>query len=75
MLRDVRKFFAVALLPFLKFNFFTNEAGTEAAAATGMMMMAMSLPPPPEKFVADHPFLFFLADKNQNIHFTGVHAA
>ncbi|CAL8398432.1 unnamed protein product [Arctogadus glacialis] len=36
-----------------------NEEGTEAAAATagGMMMCCLIIPP---RFVADHPFLFFI---------------
>nr|XP_043890216.1 leukocyte elastase inhibitor-like isoform X1 [Solea senegalensis] len=37
-----------------------NEEGTEAAAATAAMMMMRCLPMPPVKFIADHPFLFFI---------------
>ncbi|XP_058480726.1 leukocyte elastase inhibitor-like isoform X2 [Solea solea] len=37
-----------------------NEEGTEAAAATAAMMMMRCLPMPPVKFLADHPFLFFI---------------
>ncbi|KAK7477131.1 hypothetical protein BaRGS_00031617 [Batillaria attramentaria] len=37
-----------------------NEEGSEAAAATGMVMKRMPIIKP---FVADHPFLFFIADK------------
>jgi len=40
-----------------------DEAGTEAAAATGATMGVTSLPPPAEaEFRADHPFLFFIRD-------------
>lgn len=37
-----------------------NEEGTEAAAATAVMMMRMALPPPAQRFICDHPFLFFI---------------
>nr|KAG5692310.1 hypothetical protein BaRGS_009520 [Batillaria attramentaria] len=40
-----------------------NEEGSEAAAATGMVMKRMPIIKP---FVADHPFLFFIADKRVN---------
>jgi len=40
-----------------------NEEGSEAAAATGAVMMMRSMPAPPARFVADHPFLFFIRDK------------
>merc|ERR1711972_1158306 len=40
-----------------------NEEGSEAAAATGAVMIMSSMPAPPERFVADHPFLFFIRDK------------
>lgn len=36
-----------------------TEAGTEAAAATGVVMGFTSVPPP---FRADHPFLYFILD-------------
>ncbi|XP_034429048.1 leukocyte elastase inhibitor-like isoform X2 [Hippoglossus hippoglossus] len=37
-----------------------NEEGTEAAAATAAVMMLRCLPMPPVRFIADHPFLFFI---------------
>ncbi|KAK5877318.1 hypothetical protein CesoFtcFv8_024835 [Champsocephalus esox] len=37
-----------------------NEEGTEAAAATAAIMMLRCAPMRPERFVADHPFLFFI---------------
>ncbi|XP_057679958.1 leukocyte elastase inhibitor-like isoform X2 [Corythoichthys intestinalis] len=37
-----------------------NEEGTEAAAATAAIMMLRCLPMPTPKFIADHPFLFFI---------------
>jgi serpin B len=43
-----------------------DEEGTEAAAATGAVMETRSAPPePPDlvEFVADHPFLFFIRDR------------
>jgi hypothetical protein len=46
-----------------------NEEGTEAAAATamGMAEAAAFLPPaPPKVFQADHPFLFFIRDRQTN---------
>src|SRR5439155_25221930 len=36
-----------------------NEAGTEAAAATGVVIGTTSLPPP-AAFHADHPFVFLI---------------
>nr|XP_053640516.1 serpin B6-like isoform X4 [Cherax quadricarinatus] len=39
-----------------------NEKGSEAAAATGMVMMLTCTPLNP-RFVADHPFLFFIRDQ------------
>jgi serpin B len=41
-----------------------NEAGTEAAAATGVVMARSAAPPqtPPPVFRADHPFLFLIRD-------------
>ena len=38
-----------------------NEAGTEAAAATGVGIGTLSLPPP-ATFRADHPFVFLIRD-------------
>jgi len=43
-----------------------NEEGTEAAAATAVGFYAVSAPPPPKVFQADHPFLFFIRDRNSN---------
>ncbi len=42
-----------------------NEEGTEAAAATAVVMRAtsVSMGPPPPLFRADHPFLFFITEK------------
>lgn len=37
-----------------------NEEGTEAAAATAAIMMMRCAMLPPERFMADHPFLFFI---------------
>ena len=51
-----------------------NEAGTEAAAATGVVMRATAarLPEPVPVFRADHPFLFLIRDtKAGNILFMG----
>lgn len=42
-----------------------NEQGTEAAAATAVTMVelaSLSVRSPPPRFIADHPFLFFLRD-------------
>jgi serpin B len=44
-----------------------NENGTEAAAATAVVMEAGAVlrPPQPQQvFNANHPFLFFIVDKN-----------
>ena len=41
-----------------------NEAGTEAAGATGIVIGPTSVPPPPPVFRADHPFLFALRDRH-----------
>ena len=46
-----------------------NEEGTEAAAATAVGMMrctAVMRPAMPKVFNADHPFLFFIRDRNTN---------
>ena len=51
-----------------------SEAGTEAAAATGMTMRAtaMRMPEPPVVFRADHPFLFLIRDtKSGTVLFIG----
>ncbi len=39
-----------------------NEEGTEVAAVTTIVVNTESVPPPPPRFVADHPFLFFIQD-------------
>lgn len=45
-----------------------NEEGTEAAAATAVLMLrcAAVRPTPQKVFKADHPFLFFIRDRNTN---------
>lgn len=43
-----------------------NEEGTEAAAATGAIMMMRCMPMPPARFIADHPFLFFIRHNPSN---------
>ena len=45
-----------------------NEEGTEAAAATAVMMPPTCAMPQkkPKVFSADHPFLFFIRDRNTN---------
>lgn len=44
-----------------------NEEGTEAAAASGVVMAFKSaMPIQPKVFKADHPFLFFIRDRNTN---------
>jgi serpin B len=40
-----------------------NEAGTEAAAATGVFLGTLGRPPAPVPFKADHPFLFLIRDR------------
>ncbi len=39
-----------------------DEAGTEAAAATGVVVGITSAPLEPVQFVADHPFIFMIRD-------------
>ena len=39
-----------------------NEEGTEAAAVTTIVVLTESVPPPPPRFVADHPFIYFIID-------------
>jgi serpin B len=45
-----------------------NEEGTEAAAATavGMLFAGIRALPEPKVFKADHPFLFFIRDRDTN---------
>jgi serpin B len=45
-----------------------NEEGTEAAAATGVKVSCAGFLPSekPKVFKADHPFLFFIRDRNTN---------
>lgn len=40
-----------------------TEEGSEAAAATAITVNLMCMPADPVEFVADHPFLFLVADK------------
>jgi serpin B len=46
-----------------------NEECTEAAAATAVLMgRGLGRPTPqPKVFKADHPFLFFIRDRNANV--------
>lgn len=51
-----------------------DEEGTEAAAATAVGMMrctSVRMPTPSKIFKADHPFLFFIHNKNGNVLFCG----
>lgn len=42
-----------------------NEEGTEAAAVTALVARAQSGPPEPRyEFIADHPFIFIIQEKN-----------
>nr|AHC98655.1 serine protease inhibitor 4 RmS4 [Rhipicephalus microplus] len=46
-----------------------NEEGTIAAAVTGLFVMPSSSlyePPPPIFFTVDHPFLYYIRDKDNN---------
>ncbi|XP_063062921.1 serpin B6-like isoform X2 [Engraulis encrasicolus] len=53
-----------------------NEEGTEAAAATAAIMMMRCAMMPPEKFMADHPFLFFIRhNPTQSILFYGRYSS
>ncbi|XP_053531816.1 leukocyte elastase inhibitor [Ictalurus punctatus] len=54
-----------------------NEEGTEAAAATATGVLECCLTPPrKERFVADHPFLFFIQHKpTRSILFCGRYSA
>ena len=43
-----------------------NEEGSEAAAATGLLLAPVAgcaKPSPPVEFIVDHPFIFFIRDK------------
>jgi serpin B len=49
-----------------------DEKGTEAAAATGVVMQPTAVPMPQAVFIADHPFLFIIRDReNGAILFVG----
>uniref|UniRef100_A0A915KX42 Serpin domain-containing protein n=1 Tax=Romanomermis culicivorax TaxID=13658 RepID=A0A915KX42_ROMCU len=53
-----------------------DEKGTEAAAATVIRFASLSLltekiPIEPKKFIADHPFLFLIMNKDEHILFIG----
>jgi serpin B len=49
-----------------------NEEGTEAAAATAIIFGTTSVPPPTPVFRADHPFIFFIQQRDTgNILFMG----
>ncbi|KAH9373174.1 hypothetical protein HPB48_004919 [Haemaphysalis longicornis] len=46
-----------------------NEEGTVATAVTGISFMPLSAhyqPPPPVEFIVDHPFIFYIRDRNTN---------
>ncbi|KAL1474691.1 hypothetical protein MTO96_037802 [Rhipicephalus appendiculatus] len=46
-----------------------NEEGTVAAAVTGLSIgpiPAANIPPPPILFIVDHPFLYYIGDKDSN---------
>lgn len=44
-----------------------DEQGTEAAAATGVTIGLTSMPMPQTMFVADHPFLFLIRQKDTGV--------
>ena len=49
-----------------------DEAGTEAAAATGVIMRATAMPTEPVKVTIDHPFIFLIRDvKTGTVLFVG----
>jgi serpin B len=49
-----------------------DEKGTEAAAATVALMELKGIPQKEKEFVADHPFLFAIADlKTETVLFLG----
>ncbi|XP_063929864.1 leukocyte elastase inhibitor-like [Zophobas morio] len=52
-----------------------NEEGTEASAVVEARLMkfcnSLQRPPPPKKFIADHPFIYFLSEKRINHLFAG----
>uniref|UniRef100_A0A0N4Z6J2 SERPIN domain-containing protein n=1 Tax=Parastrongyloides trichosuri TaxID=131310 RepID=A0A0N4Z6J2_PARTI len=54
-----------------------NEKGTEAAAATAMIMMCRTSmihrPQIEYVFKADHPFMYFIMDREDNILFNGLY--
>ncbi|XP_076146258.1 leukocyte elastase inhibitor-like isoform X3 [Alosa pseudoharengus] len=53
-----------------------NEEGTEAAAATAAIMMMRCAMLPPERFMADHPFLFFIRhNPTQSVLFYGRYSS
>ncbi|MFL9887749.1 serpin family protein [Paraburkholderia agricolaris] len=48
----------------------TDEGGTEAAASTSATFMATAMPPSkeePVRFMADHPFLYFIRDNDSGV--------
>lgn len=44
-----------------------NEEGTEAAAATAVFITKGPRPSAPQVFKADHPFMFFIRERNTNM--------
>ncbi|XP_040577031.1 antichymotrypsin-2 isoform X1 [Lepeophtheirus salmonis] len=52
---------------FQKATIEVNEEGSEAAAASGVVMMMRSMPMPPTPVVIDHPFMFFIKDKQTGL--------
>lgn len=51
-----------------------DEEGTVAAAATAIFTFRSSRPLDPTRFIANHPFVYFIYDKiSQNILFMGVY--